>query len=143
MAHQGPGRAGLNEALTRKREQQLRDPDLQRRRIGVRSPTNFPIAAYDGRAVIHSRAVELSSTGVVIERGRELTANDEGALLRLQLFLPDRSNPVRALARPVRRVGTRQALTFVAISDADRLTLVEHIDGEKRKLERVFRNLEL
>jgi hypothetical protein len=36
--------------------------------------------------------------------------------------------PMRALARPVWTTGSQQALRFVRISDADRLSLAEHID---------------
>lgn len=104
------------------------DPDLNRRRIGLRGPTNFPVAAYDGKAVTHCRAVEVSSTGIVLDRGRQLVTDDQQALLRLQLFLPGRAAPIRALARPVRQFGTHQALKFIAISDVDRLTLTEHLD---------------
>lgn len=104
------------------------DPDLSRRRIGLRGNTNFPVAAYDGKAVTHCRAVEISSTGIVLDRGRQLGPDDQQALLRLQLFLPGRAAPIRALARPVRQFGTSQALKFIAISDVDRLTLTEHLD---------------
>ena len=78
--------------------------------------------------MVHCRVVELSTTGLVLERGRPLNTEDERALLRLQLFVPGRSAPIRALARPVRQFSTRQAVKFVAISDVDRLTLSEHLD---------------
>jgi hypothetical protein len=39
-----------------------------------------------------------------------------------------RVQPLRALARPVWSFGTQQALRFVRMSDADRLTLAEHLD---------------
>jgi hypothetical protein len=104
------------------------DPDLTRRRLGARARTSFAAAAYDGRMVVHCRVVELSTTGLVLERGRPLNDEDSQALLRLQLFLPGRAAPIRALARPVRQFSTRQALKFVAISDVDRLTLSEHLD---------------
>lgn len=107
------------------------EPDLGKRRIGMRGDTSFPVAAYDGRSVLHCRAVEVSSTGIVIDRGRDVSAEDQQALLRLQLFVPGRGAPIRALARPVRRSGSRQALKFVAISDVDRLTLTEHLDKQR------------
>jgi len=46
----------------------------------------------------------------------------------LELLLPERVRPLRALARPIWARGTQQALKFVRISDVDRLTLAEHLD---------------
>jgi hypothetical protein len=35
---------------------------------------------------------------------------------------------MRALARPIWALGTQRALRFVRISDADRLSIAEHVD---------------
>ena len=101
---------------------------LAERQIGLRGATDFPIVAHDGTFATHCRAVDLSSTGVVIERGRPLVQSDGTNLLRLELYLPGSNRPVRTLARAVRSAGSRQAFRFVAISDADRLSLAEHLD---------------
>ena len=98
------------------------------RSIGLRIKTSFPAAIHDGSKVVHCRAVELCSTGVVIERSRGENPEDRENLMRLELFVPNRDRPIRALARLVRVEGTRHALRFVAIKDIDRLTLMEHAD---------------
>lgn len=99
-----------------------------RRSIGVRATTNFPAVIHDGSHVVHSRAVELSATGILLERGREIAESEFGKVLRLEMFLPEHPRPIRVQARVVRSAGTRQALAFVGISDVDRLTLMEHLD---------------
>lgn len=99
-----------------------------RRALGLRVKTSFPLLIHDGSKVIHCRTVELSSTGVVVERRRGEQPGDRDNLVRLELFVPNRDRPVRALGRLVRVVGTHHALRFVAINDVDRLTLMEHLD---------------
>jgi hypothetical protein len=49
-------------------------------------------------------------------------------LVALELNLPERSRPLRALARPVWAFGSQQAFKFIRISDVDRLNLAEHLD---------------
>ena len=100
------------------------------RQIGLRGHTNFAVILHNGDLVAHCRAVDVSSTGIVIDRGHALVADEEEGVFRLELYLPDASAPVRALARVARNLGTEQALRFVAISDADRLTITEHIDRQ-------------
>jgi hypothetical protein len=103
-------------------------PALGRRRLGLRAPASFPVAAFDGRSVEQCWAVELSSTGLVLERrGAERALR---GVVRLRMFLPGVSEPIRAVARAVRSDGPRQALTFIGISDADRLTISEALDRE-------------
>jgi hypothetical protein len=103
----------------------------EQRRIGLRVDTQFPVVVHDGETAAHCRAVELSATGVVIERARGERAEDRDAIVQLELLLPDRDRPVSAFARLVRVIGTRHALAFVTISDADRLTLMEHLDKNR------------
>ena len=94
----------------------------------VRVSTEFPVLIYDGVVASHCHAVELSSTGIVLERGRSRSAPDRRSSVRLELFLDHAPRPVRVLARPVRWFGTREAYKFTTITDADRLTLTEHLD---------------
>ena len=100
------------------------------RQIGMRGHTNFAVILHNGDLVAHCRAVDVSSTGIVIDRGHHPGPADEGGIFRLELYMPDASAPVRALARVVRNLGNEQALRFVAISDADRLTITEHLDHQ-------------
>jgi hypothetical protein len=97
----------------------------------LRSETSFAVILYDGTTAAHCRATDLSSTGIVVERGHQLPVDEDG-VLRLELYIPHARAPVRALARPVRQLGSEQALRFVAISDADRLTISEHLDRQWR-----------
>lgn len=99
------------------------------RQIGMRGHTEFAVVLYDGTIAAHCRATDLSTTGIVVDRGHDI-ADEESGIVRLELFIPHARTPIRALARAVRHVGSEQALHFVAISDADRLTIGEHLDRQ-------------
>jgi hypothetical protein len=104
------------------------------RSIGLRGKTDIPVLIYDGVVASHCHAVELSSTGIVLERGRSDPRSERrNASVRLELFLEHAPRPVRVLARPVRWFGTREAYKFTTITDVDRLTLTEHLDLESRR----------
>lgn len=114
------------------------------RGIGLRARTSFPVLLCEGPHVAHCRAVELSPTGIVIERGRELSEREQRALFKLELYLPLSTKPVRVLARLVRCAGgNAYALKFVMVADVDRLSLMEHIDREQREAQRLLSELEL
>jgi hypothetical protein len=98
------------------------------RRVSLRARTDFKVIAREGSLGSHCRGIEISPTGIIIDRGRPIVRRDEGVLVRLELMLPERLRAVLAVARPVWSFGTQQALRFVRISDADRLTLAEHLD---------------
>jgi hypothetical protein len=68
----------------------------------------------------------VSSTGIVLH-GTELVRASP-LWVWLELELPERIKPMLALARPVWSFGEQQALKFVKLSDADRLSLAEHVD---------------
>ena len=106
---------------------------LERRRgIGLRAAASFPILLCEGPHAAHCRAVELSASGMVVERGRSLSEREQRASLKLELFLPGRPGPVRVLAKIVRQLtGTTYALRFVLIADVDRLTLMEFLDHQR------------
>jgi|SoiMetStandDraft_5_1073268.scaffolds.fasta_scaffold191053_2 hypothetical protein len=99
-----------------------------RRKIGMRARTDFPVIARDGTLSSRCRGVEVSPSGIVIDRGKPIGSRHERLVIRLELRLPERVRPVIALARPIWSFGTQQALRFVRISDVDRLTLAEHAD---------------
>jgi hypothetical protein len=99
------------------------------RQIGMRGHTEFSVVLYDGVVAAHCRATDLSTTGIVVNRGHAVE-DDESGIVRLELYIPHAPAPIKALARPVRQLGSEQALRFVAISDADRLTLGEHLDRQ-------------
>jgi hypothetical protein len=98
----------------------------------LRADTDFPALVHDGVIATHCRAVELSSTGIVLERRRSGRITDTHGAVRLELYVPGIPRPVRALARPVRWMGTRQALKLLTLSDVDRLLLAEHLDARLR-----------
>jgi hypothetical protein len=84
------------------------------------------VVATNGGLVSHCRGIEISASGIIVDRGRGL--RHESLLLRLEMLLPERIRPLCALARPIWVRGSEQALKFVRISDVDRLTLAEHLD---------------
>ena len=98
------------------------------RRVGLRMRTDFSVVASDGTVASNCRGVELSLGGIVLDRGRPVTHRDHRLLFRLKLSLPERLRAIEAVARPVWSSGNRQALKFLRIADADRLTLAEHLD---------------
>ena|SRR5450432_2102990 len=98
------------------------------RRVGLRARTDFRVIAQRGPWLSDYRVIEVSPTGVVIDRGRPIGELDSPMLIRLELRLPEHLKPVRALARPIRFFGTQQAFKFVRIADVDRLILAEHLD---------------
>jgi hypothetical protein len=122
----------------------LPTPQLPRERsIGLRARTQFPVALCEGPHAAHCLALELSATGIVVERGRELSEREQGSLFKLELFLPERTRPVRVLARVARRLRPQvYAFRFVMISEVDRLTLMEHIDFVQQTGLRLLREIE-
>lgn len=98
------------------------------RRVGLRTKTDFRVLAQRGQLRSHYRGVDVSPTGIVLDRGRLIDERDWPLLMRLELQLPEHLKPVRALARPIWSHDTQQAFKFVRIADVDRLILAEHLD---------------
>ena len=98
------------------------------RRIGLRARTDLEVIARHGQFTTRCRGIEVSPTGILLDRGPAGTSLEDHLLIELELHLPERIRALHALARPVRSVGSQQALRFVEISDVDRLTLAEHMD---------------
>lgn len=113
------------------------------RGIGLRGATHFPVLLCEGPHAAHCHALELSASGIVVERGRELSERELRAGFKLELFLPETRRPVRVLAKVVRRVGTTAyAFKFVLIADVDRLTLMEHLDWQRSDSLRLLDQIE-
>lgn len=98
------------------------------RRVGLRARTDFRVIAHNGSLRAHCRGIEISATGIIVDRGRRVTRRDEPLVIKLEMQLPERMKALRALARPVWCFGSQQALRFVRMSDVDRLSLAEHLD---------------
>lgn len=99
------------------------------RRVGLRGRTDFRVLAQHGHWAQVCRGVEVSATGIVLDRGRAVDdLRDCPLYLRLELRLPERVLPILTLARPVWSYGSYQALRFLNLSDVDQLTLAEHLD---------------
>jgi|SRR5687768_2655202 len=96
------------------------------RRVGMRGRTDFRVTARWGRRVARCRGIEVSSTGIVVHATELVMASPLWVWLELEL--PERLRPMLALARPVWSFGDQQALKFVRLPDADRLSLAEHVD---------------
>ncbi len=100
-----------------------------RDRTGFRARTDFDVVARDGGMVSHCRAVDISASGILLDRGREVRTTDERLLVGLELMLPERPGVVlHATGRFVWSLGSQQAFRFVVMSDADRLSVAQHID---------------
>jgi hypothetical protein len=102
------------------------------RGIGLRGSTRFPVLVCEGPHAAHCHALELSATGIVVDRGRELSERELRAGFKLELFVPATTRPVRVLAKVARTIVPGiYAFKFVLISDVDRLTLMEHLDHQR------------
>ena len=97
-------------------------------RIGLRARTDVEVIARHGQFTTRCRGIEVSPTGIVLDRGPAGAGLEDHLLVELELHLPERVRVLHALARSVRSFGNQQALHIVEMSDADRLTLAEHMD---------------
>jgi hypothetical protein len=99
-----------------------------KRRLAMRARTDFRVIAKNGSLKSTCRGVEVSSSGIVLDRGRPLIPSDITLFVNLELELPERHRPLSAVARPVWSFGSQQAFKFIRMSDVDRLNLAEHLD---------------
>jgi len=97
------------------------------RRLGLRAHCDYPLVAIvDGHR--HAcRAVDLSVSGLVFERPRALSGRELSALTAFELTI-GKGKPIRLRGRPVWAKDTLQAIRFVSMNVADRLTLAEELD---------------
>lgn len=98
-----------------------------RARLALRARTDFPVRAHEGSFVTDCRGIELSPTGILVDRGHPIESMDPGTLMELDLELPG-SAPLHTYARAVWAFGNQQAFKFLAMTDADRLSLAEYVD---------------
>lgn len=101
-------------------------PYTMRLRRGARARTDFPVTVREGSLKAHSRCIELSASGAIVVRTRDADAGP--SLLTLELYLPERHRAIRVLARRIWSYGSQCAFRFERVSDADRLSLAEHVD---------------
>jgi len=113
-----------------RRQPPQREQSRLQRRIGVRQKTDLPVILHDGFVPTSGRAIELSATGMVVERSRPLEHNERDRPVGVQIFLPNTKRPIALVARTARMIGNLQALRFAIVNDADRLSLMEHLDRE-------------
>ncbi|MCA9634233.1 MAG: PilZ domain-containing protein [Myxococcales bacterium] len=102
-----------------------RNQSLRLRR-GARARTDFPVTVREGSLKARSRCIELSASGAIILRTRGDGAGP--SLLTLELYLPERHGAIHVLARRIWSFGSQAAFRFERVSDADRLSLAEHVD---------------
>jgi hypothetical protein len=100
-------------------------------RAGLRAHTSFPVFAGVGQARRECRAIEVSPSGIVLERDEVAESRPIPLIVRIELRLPERLRPLIAWARPIWCRGRHQALKFIGASDADRLSLAEHLDLQR------------
>lgn len=97
-------------------------------RVNQRARTDFSVRTKQQGLVSYCRGVEVSASGILIDRGRAIGERDSGVYLEMEIQLPERLAPMRVVARPVWSFGTQQAFKFISMSDVDRLSLAEHVD---------------
>ena len=95
--------------------------------------TDLQVIERSHASVVQCRGIELSPSGILLDRGRQSAARSTSLFVHLELVLPEQSRTIRVVARPVWRRGSQQALKFIRISDADRLSLAEHLDLLERR----------
>src|SRR5882724_9821060 len=100
------------------------------RRLSSRVQVQIPILAFVEGTSFACRAVELSVTGMVFERSRNVGRRPRSALRRFEIYLGAR--PIRARARAVWSGDRLEAVSFLLMNDADRLTIAEHLDRMTR-----------
>lgn len=106
------------------------------RRISSRAPVDVPVSALVDGFRHACRALEISPTGMLIERARLQANRDLPMLSPFEIHL-DGDRPIRARARPVWIKDRLAAVRFVWMSDADRLTIAEMLDRKVRLGERL------
>jgi hypothetical protein len=97
------------------------------RRIGSRAQVDLPVRAFVDGFSHACRAVDLSPSGMVLERSKSLAVRTPFELTALELRLAG-ARPIRVRARTVWSQERLQAVRFVVMHDVDRLTIAEHLD---------------
>lgn len=97
------------------------------RRIGSRAQVDVPVSAFVDGFQHPCRAVDLSVSGMLVERSRILAARLPSQMNAFELKLAG-AGPIRVRARTVWSEQRLQAVRFVVMNDVDRLTIAEHLD---------------
>lgn len=106
------------------------DTAFMERRSGPRTLCDYSlIAIIDGYRHL-CRAIDLSVAGLVLVRSRALLDRELHQVTAFELDV-GRGRPIRLRGRPVWTRHHLTAIRFVAINDADRLTLAEHLDRQR------------
>lgn len=100
------------------------------RRVSPRAQVDVPICALVDGYRHACRAVEISPTGMLVERSAALLERELPQVSPFEIFLGAR--PIRARARPVWSRERLLAVRFVWMHDADRLTIAELLDRKAR-----------
>ena len=102
------------------------------RRISLRSELEFPVVERAGTKQSKARSADISATGIGLVCYDE-PGHSEGAVVELELHLPDAQSPKQVKASRVWQSGHREGLEFVELEDADRLDLAEFQDRARRR----------
>ncbi len=100
--------------------------DLMERRISPRAATDIEVTLFQQGQITQCRGIEISTTGAVLD-GPPCHPDLSGGTLRMELRIPGRRRPIRAVAVRVRQHGRRQAVRFMQLRDGDHLSLAHHI----------------
>jgi hypothetical protein len=101
------------------------------RRIASRAQVDVPICAFVDGFRHECRAVDLSPSGMVVELSRGLRRRALPQVNPFEIFLGG-DRPIRTRARSVWVRERLHAVRFVAMNDADRLTIAELLDRKVR-----------
>jgi PilZ domain len=97
------------------------------RRIGSRAQVDLPVSAFVDGFQHPCRAVDLSVSGMVLERTKSLATRVPLQMSAFEVRLAG-ARPIRVRARTVWSQDRLQAVRFVVMNDVDRLTIAEHLD---------------
>jgi nicotinamide-nucleotide amidase len=123
----GPARAG---AARSDSKQNRSEGSMLHHRTNVRAQTDVPVDVHADGFVFSCRAVDLSTSGALIDRAPGLEHHEARPFYWLRFGVG--AHGVMTLARPVWKRGLTQAFRFVEMSDEGRLTLAEHMDVAHR-----------
>lgn len=116
-------------------------PPHPSRSLGLRQSTWFSVYVQVQGSKVRCQAVQASASGLVLEHRGGFLLPDHPTPLRLELRLSPKLS-ITVMARPIRQFDERFcALKFVAISDVDRLSLMEHLDREERETQTLLESL--
>ena len=101
-------------------------------RTSPRGMLEFPVIEREGGFKFWCRALNVSSTGILLERNPGIVRG-RGNVLELELHLPGLTEPLVVVANCVWAKGSQLGLKFLGLADADRLTLAEALDELKKR----------